>query len=120
MQDWEFFIKNFDDISKKPIADKNLLRLDILILMPSYLKEEKSYFIEITEDDNENLDKDAKKKLMIFNLKKKVIKKRVMYRLYHLQCLICPIICLYISCYFCLYLFCLGFPLCLHLLCLYL
>lgn len=48
--------------------------------MLGYLEEEKLCFIEIIENNNEKLDKDAKKKLMVYNSEKEAIKKRALYK----------------------------------------
>lgn len=80
MQDWDFFTKNFDNVSNELIADGNLLRLDIHILAPRYLKKNKPRFIKVTENNNEELDQDAKEELIVSNLEEEAIKKRALYK----------------------------------------
>lgn len=65
MQDWKFLSKNFDDISDELIANKDLLRLNIHISMPGYLKERRPCFIKITEDNNKKPDQNAKKEPIV-------------------------------------------------------
>lgn len=65
-------MKNFDSISNKLIADRNLLRLDICILAPSYLEEKRACFIKIMENNNKESDQNAKKKPIVSNSKKKL------------------------------------------------
>lgn len=55
-------------------------RLDIYILFPDYLEEGKPCFIEVTEDNNEKMDQNAKKELMVSNLKGEAIKKKVLHK----------------------------------------
>lgn len=56
MRNWEFFAKNFNIISDKLIANRDLSRLDIYILASNDLEKKKPYFIKITEDNNKKLD----------------------------------------------------------------
>ena len=75
-QDWKFLAKNFDGISNELIADGDLSKLDIHILALGYLEKGRSRFIEVTEDDNKELDKDAKKEPMVSDWEEEDIKKR--------------------------------------------
>lgn len=56
IQNWGFFAKNFDGISNKLIANRDLLKLDIHILTLDYSKEKRPYFIKIMKNNNEKLD----------------------------------------------------------------
>lgn len=75
MQNWEFLAKNFDNVSNKLIADRDLSRLHIYILVVSYLEEKKPRFIKVMEDDNKKSDQDVKEEPIVADLKKEVIKK---------------------------------------------
>lgn len=71
MQDWQFPTKNIDNVSNKLIANEDLLKQYIYILTLCYLEQKKPWFVKITNDDNEEQDLDAKKKLMVFDLEEK-------------------------------------------------
>lgn len=75
MQDWEFLAKNFDNVNNKLIADRDLSRLNIYILALGYLEERKPRFIEVTEENNKEVNQDAKEKPMISNSKEEILKK---------------------------------------------
>lgn len=67
INNYEFFAKNFDITIDKLIADQDLLRLEIHILAQVYLEKEKSHFITVMNNDNNNekLDKTTKKESMV-------------------------------------------------------
>lgn len=77
-QDWEFFAKNFDDVTNELIANGNLLRLDIHISALGNLEERRPCFIKVTKDNNEELDLNAKEKPMVSDSEKETIKKRAL------------------------------------------
>lgn len=56
MQNCKFFVNIFDNISNKLIVNGDLLKLDILILAPSYLEEKRLCFIKIMKDNDKKLD----------------------------------------------------------------
>lgn len=51
---WEYLSKNFDTINDDFIAENNLLKLNLHILVLGYLEDRLSCFIKIIEDENEN------------------------------------------------------------------
>lgn len=91
MQNWEFFIRNFDQGSNKLIAKEDLLRLDIQLLVPGYLEKGKSRFSEVMEEyDKESNTDNIEKERTVSDLKKEIIKKGSMKKkrtcgLNHLQ-----------------------------------
>lgn len=66
MQNREFYIKNYDDISNKPTPNKNWMKLKIHILTPNYLDKRRSCFIGIISKD-QKLIKDVKEKPTIIS-----------------------------------------------------
>lgn len=72
--------KFLNNISNKQIIDGDLLNLNILILALGYIEEQKPCFIIVMKNNNKKLDKNIKKKLIVFNLKNKIIKKWILYK----------------------------------------
>lgn len=60
MQDWELLAKNFTNINDAYINNEELARLELYILNISYLEEGLSYFTEVSIEDNNEDEKDAK------------------------------------------------------------
>ncbi len=74
-QDWEFFAKNFDQVSNELIAEADLLKLDIYISALGYLEEGRSRFSEITEEYEEESNRDNVEEEPT-DLEQEVIKKK--------------------------------------------
>lgn len=80
MQNWKFLIRNFDDVSDVLIADRDLLKLDIYILAPSYLGEGRPHFTKKLEDNNQEPNKNAAQELMVSDSEEEAMKKRTIHK----------------------------------------
>lgn len=76
MQDQKFLTKNFDLVSNKLIFEKDLLRLDIHILVLGFLEERKPCYTKVTEKYKEKSNRDDIKEEYT-NLEKEAIKKEL-------------------------------------------
>ena len=71
--------RNFVGINNELIADGHLLRLDIHTA-PGYLEEGKPCFTEVTKDDVEEPNEDAKEEPRIFDLEEEAKKKSTLHK----------------------------------------
>lgn len=71
--------KNFNNISDNLIDDNDLLRLDIHILVPGYLKKERPYFTDITTKNNNEENEDAKEP-EVSNFEEEKKKQRTLWK----------------------------------------
>lgn len=70
--DWEYLAKNFDIISDDPIAENNLLKLNLYISALGYLEDRPSYFTKVIEDeDKDGEEQDNEPQVSDFEEKKK-------------------------------------------------
>lgn len=69
MQDWEVLAKNFNDISNDQIDDEELVWLEHYILDTGYLEEGLFCFIEISIENDNEIEADTKEQEPISNFK---------------------------------------------------